>query len=221
MEQPDQSIATRNNTGAICNSRLLAWTEASRSYSSANPVIKTDIKTDNYTRTLWQSLQYNCTYMCGTICYAGPSTLVSSTEAVYSTYTQVWQSWSNYNVPKPNCTIGFDDCLELKTSYNSAFSSFWSIPAASRTTTTMPQAPQCSACVSTACTFGYIGMSLYYWPPTTSASRDLCAWDPVGGVATTNLPNPNSCEYHPTAGGCLTLTPASIHRSHNGGIRRG
>lgn len=184
--------ATRNNTGAVCNSRLLAWSEAKDSYTSNNRVWVTDIATTNYTRTAWQSLEYNCTQMCGTICYAGPTTLHSSMESVYSTSTRTWQSWRNYPVPAPNCTIGFDDCLGLWTSHNLEWTSFWNLPSASRETTTMPEAPQCSACVSTACTFGYIGMSLYYWPPTTSASRDYCAWEPVGGRATTNLPNPNS-----------------------------
>jgi hypothetical protein len=43
-------------------------------------------------------------------------------------------------------------------------------------------------------------MSLYYWPVTTSISRDLCAWDPIGGIASTYVPDMNRT-FAPTTTG--------------------
>ncbi|KAF2690678.1 hypothetical protein K458DRAFT_482892 [Lentithecium fluviatile CBS 122367] len=192
--------AAKNGTGAWCNSERLAWSLASSSYSSANPIPTVGTNTRNYTSTLWASTKYNCTRMCDTICYAGPTTVSSSTTAIYEEYPVTWTSWSEYPTPKPNCSIGFSDCLELKTSYSTAWTSYWSMPAASRSLTTMPKNPDCSACVSTGCTFAHAGMSLYFWPVTTSVTRDYCAWDPVGGIATTNLPNPNTTYTETTTG---------------------
>jgi hypothetical protein len=150
------------------------------------------MQTRNFTSTIWASTKYNCTRMCDTICYAGPTTFSESTTAIYETYPVTWTSASNYPLPKPNCSIAFDDCLGLITSYDSAFTSFWDLPDSSQELTTMPKRPDCSACVSTGCTFAHAGMSLYFWPVTTSVTRDYCAWGPVEGFATTNLPNPNT-----------------------------
>ncbi|KAF2478277.1 uncharacterized protein BDR25DRAFT_309060 [Lindgomyces ingoldianus] len=65
---------------------------------------------------------------------------------------------------------------------------------------TEPVRPSCSACVSTSCTFQHGGMSLYFWPVTTSVSRDYCAWDPIGGIATSYIPDINHT-YVPTTTG--------------------
>ncbi|KAH7392472.1 hypothetical protein DE146DRAFT_758190 [Phaeosphaeria sp. MPI-PUGE-AT-0046c] len=157
--------------------------------------------------------------MCGTICYAGPTTVTSQTTTIYEEYPVTWTSGLKYPSPSPNCSIGFSGCLSLLTSYTSAFSEYWYGSWASiRSLTTMPVRPSCSACVSTGCTFAHAGMSLYYWPVTANVSRDYCAWDPVGGRATTNLPNPNTT-YTPITTGPyavvdgITMFPGNVYLS--------
>jgi hypothetical protein len=68
-----------------------------------------------------------------------------------------------------------------------------------------PVRPYCSACVSTTCSFnGMFGMNLYYWPVTTSTSRDYCASEPARGWASTHIPDVNNT-YTPTTTGMYAV----------------
>ncbi|KAH7357591.1 hypothetical protein BKA66DRAFT_574230 [Pyrenochaeta sp. MPI-SDFR-AT-0127] len=83
-----------------------------------------------------------------------------------------------------------------------------------------PPPPACSACVSTACTFvGMFGVSLYYWPATTSVTRDYCASEPIGGPNTAYLPDINHTYVPITTGAYeivdgITMYEGNIYLSY-------
>ncbi|KAF2635922.1 hypothetical protein P280DRAFT_167368 [Massarina eburnea CBS 473.64] len=180
------NTATETNAGAVCNNQQISWSLASHSYASAHTTVKSELVTSNRTSTIFASTLFSCTRNCSTICYAGPTTVTKSTTVLFTTSTRTWTSSFNYPSPSPNCTIPFNDCLSLKSTYTTSFSSWLSLPADQRSITSSPRNPSCSACVRTSCTFAHAGMSLYFWPVTTSVSRDYCAWTPIGGPATGN-----------------------------------
>lgn len=204
------SSTTFTNAGESCNAAKISWSQASEDYSSSHPIVTVATNTANYTSTLYSTNIYNCTRTCGTICYAGPTTLNISTTTVYSTYPVTYTTGAIYPSPSPNCTIGTSDCLSLQTSFSSASSSWYNLSDAQQSATPSPIQPSCSACISTGCTFAHAGMSLYYWPVTATVSRDYCADDPVGGPATTGLPDPNSSKSRAKKKWQLYLTPDSI-----------
>lgn len=186
--------AAGNSSGEFCNAQQISWSQASVAYSSSHPYVTSVTNSYHLTTTLYSHNNWNCTRMCDTICYAGPTTVNMST----STYDQVnvvtYTTGSTYPSPSPNCSIGTSDCFSLKTSYSSASKSWWSLTDSLRSMTPSPISPKCSACIATGCTFAHAGMKLYYWPVTANVSVDWCAWTPLGGQATTGLPNPNTSE---------------------------
>lgn len=146
----------------------------------------------DYEVTLSSTEIYDCTQTCGTICYAGPITTIISTSRFYSVATETYGANPTYTIPRPNCTIAFDECLSIQTSWSSAITSYSSMPLEYQVSVIEPPPPACSACISTACTFnGMFGMSLYYWPVTTSVSRDYCASEPTNGPNTAYAPDVN------------------------------
>ncbi|ORY11324.1 hypothetical protein BCR34DRAFT_601429 [Clohesyomyces aquaticus] len=201
------STALEGNPGSSCNAQLISYSLASREYFTSHAYLTSKISTQYYTSTVYSHRSYNCSKPCGTtlgaISYCGSVTMNISTTNTYSEYMATYWTNTVYPTPSPNCTIGDSDCLSLRKSYDSYFDSFWAVPESNRVTMTSPVRPSCSAslpCTSTSCAFQYAGINLYYWPVTTSVSRDLCAWDPIGGVATTYVPDINNT-WTPTTTG--------------------
>lgn len=193
MERTATDLESVSGTNAAerCNNEQLSWSSASSQYSRDHPVLETLTTTGTSVTTLVNENHYNCTRTCGTICYAGPTSLELITSATTSTEVITRTRGEDYPVPSPNCTIPTSDCLSLSTKYDSEWDSWGDLPTDQQTITPSPTPPACSACVSTSCKFAHGGMSLYFWPVTTNVSRDYCAEEPAGTTAT-NLPDPDS-----------------------------
>jgi hypothetical protein len=148
----------------------------------------------------WDEI-YECTKTCGSICYANDVTTVWSISTLTESYTRTYIENEPPPITLPNCTIPFDECLELQTSYASAMTSFDSMGLEYAGYHQEPVSPYCSACISTGCFFnGAFAMSLYYWPATSSVSRDYCTSAPAGGWASNYAPDLNHT-YIPTTTG--------------------
>lgn len=144
-----------------------------------------------YDNTTFSSEMYSCTKTCGTICYAGPVTTIISTTHVYSERIYTYQTYSRPFNPMPNCTIPYDECIELQSSYTSASDYYWTSMPLDEVGTGMPIQPYCSACKSTSCTFNQPYMELYYWPTSTTIARDYCATAPAQGWVSDYVPDMN------------------------------
>ncbi|KAF2833651.1 hypothetical protein CC86DRAFT_12730 [Ophiobolus disseminans] len=144
---------------------------------------------------------YECTSTCGNICYANNVTTIISHSKFTQSETRTYYKNEPFPITTPNCTIPFKECLGLQTSYASAMTSFNSMGDEYAAYNQEPVRPYCSACVSTSCYFnGMFAMSLYYWPPTSTTSRDYCTSEPVGGRASKYAPDVNHT-YVPTTTG--------------------
>jgi hypothetical protein len=153
-----------------------------------------------YNKTLLAKTTFDCATKCDTICYATNVSSTISLSSFSSEETVTYTDKDEYTKPTPSCSIGFNDCLSLLTSYSSASTQWYADRDSSTITSASPIRPSCSACVVTSCAFQHAGMSLYYWPITTSYSRDMCAWDPINGQASTYVPDMNRT-YAPTTTG--------------------
>ncbi|KAL6707992.1 hypothetical protein ACN47E_003666 [Coniothyrium glycines] len=190
---------TSNTTKNACQAEFESWTDGFWGWRPETTSITTF--TNVYDLTLTSSEIFECTSTCNDICYAGPVTTSYSTRHISTVYTRTYGQKIPWTEPRPTCTIGFDDCISLQSSYSSATSSISALSPEELAYVQDPIAPACSACVTTACTFlGMFGMSLYYWPVTTSITRDYCATAPANGPATAHVPDKNNT-YIPTTTG--------------------
>ena len=187
-------IRIANETKNACQAEYDSWTS---SWLGGLWVPTTSIETvvtytHNYYSTLSSTEIYDCTQTCGSICYAGPITTIISTTHISIEETRTYEAERSYTIPRPNCTIGVNDCLSLQTSWSSAITSYSALPLEEQVTLMEPPPPACTACISTGCTFnGMFGMSLYYWPVTTPVTRDYCASEPANGPNTAYEPDVN------------------------------
>ncbi|OAK95716.1 hypothetical protein IQ06DRAFT_352000 [Phaeosphaeriaceae sp. SRC1lsM3a] len=93
--------------------------------------------------------------------------------------------------------------------------SFWSEDDYYQAYSPEPVRPYCSACVSTECYFnGAFGMSLYYFPATTSVSRDYCASEPAGGWASGYVPNYNHTYVPITTGPSAVVDGVTMYQGN-------
>lgn len=181
-----------NGTTNACQAAFDSWTTDWWWWIPTTQLEWVGTETYDYRSTLSSTEIFDCTQTCGSICYAGPITTVISTTHISRVETRTYGANPTYEVPRPNCTIGFDDCLSIQSSWSSAITSYSSMPLEYQVYNMEPPPPACSACMSTACTFlGMFGMSLYYWPVTTSVTRDYCASEPVRGPNTAYVPDVN------------------------------
>lgn len=183
------------DAASACNAQYISYSQASKSYLPDVWVTNTVTNTVIYNKTVFSTLNYDCTQKCDTICYAGNVSRTISLSSISSENTITYSQREEYPEPTPSCSIGFSDCLSLLTSYSEASTTWYSAKRTGITTLPSPIRPSCSACASTSCTFQHAAMSLYYWPVTTSYSKDMCAWDPVDGRASTYIPDMNRSKY--------------------------
>jgi hypothetical protein len=181
-----------------CDDKWNSYWDARGSYTPSSYTTFLTTVADNYTLTSI-SYTYTCETTCGTICYAGTQTpLATSIETHTQAYTLLTSTADGFPDPKPTCSVGLADCLELYSSY-SALSTAWS---KARYATTKPPpnippkptAPACSTCGKNRCTIDPMSVDLYYFPVTANVTRDMCASNPVGGAATRFPEYPNSSE---------------------------
>ncbi|CAO2658510.1 Nn.00g062330.m01.CDS01 [Neocucurbitaria sp. VM-36] len=190
-----------NGTTNACQAEFESWAHDSWYWIPTRQSNWISTETYDYPTTLLSTELSECTQTCGTICYAGNITTIISTSRIQFTAVETYGEIQTYPVPPPNCTVGFDDCLSIQTSWSSAITSYSAMPWEYQNTVMEPPPPACSACISTGCTFvGMFGMSLYYWPVTTPVSRDYCASEPANGPNTAYAPDVNHT-YVPTTSG--------------------
>ncbi|KAH7389460.1 hypothetical protein DE146DRAFT_767768 [Phaeosphaeria sp. MPI-PUGE-AT-0046c] len=208
--------STQNGTKNACqaefdayeNFRLSEWYPTTSYY-------KTTVYTWYWLLTTFSTRLYECTQTCGTVCYAGPVTTIVSTTTVTNARSQIILDDPPFPRKMPNCTIPFDECLALQTSYSSAMTSFWSEDDYYQAYSPEPVRPYCSACVSTECYFnGGFGMSLYYFPATTAVSRDYCASEPVGGWASRYVPDHNHTYVPITTGPSAVVNGITMYQGN-------
>ncbi|KAH7094359.1 hypothetical protein FB567DRAFT_1806 [Paraphoma chrysanthemicola] len=198
--------AIGNGTRNVCQAEFDAYETAWWWWEPTTQIEHTQMYTWNYELTTYSTELYECTMTCGSLCYAGPVTTVKSTTVWKGERLETVVDNPPFPIPAPTCTIPFDECLSLQTSYSSAITSFSSMDLEYQAYNMEPVRPYCSACISTGCHFnGMFAMSLFYWPPTTSVSRDYCATAPVGGWASNYVPDYNHT-YKPTTTGRYAVT---------------
>lgn len=169
------------NPALACIQSSEDWTSASQSWVSATQYYKTFTTTTEYDNTTFSTRKYTCTSSCGNspgaISYCGPATQIISTTHVSTEYVTSTITNAPFPTPSPNCTIASSDCSPLITSWSSAVEEY-----RNRTTSMeFPSSPACTSCVSTACTFSYAGIDLYFFPVTKNVSRNMCTTEPAGG----------------------------------------
>lgn len=181
-----------NGTKNACQVEYDSWSSNWWLWVPTTSIESVMTHTNDYDSTLSSTEIYECTQTCGSICYAGPVTTIKYTKHVHTVETRTY--WANppYTIPRPNCTIGVEDCLSLQTSWSSAITSYSAMPLEDQVSLIEPAPPACTACISTGCTFnGMFSMNLYYWPVTTPVTRDYCASAPANGPNTAYEPDVN------------------------------
>ncbi|KAH8730264.1 hypothetical protein GQ44DRAFT_723701 [Phaeosphaeriaceae sp. PMI808] len=166
--------------------------------------------------TTFSTEHYQCIQTCGSICYAGSISTEISTSLYVDIGTRTYTAYEDPpSGPLPNCTIPFNECLILQTSYSSAITSYYSMDDTYQALNTEPVRPYCSACSSTSCYFnGMFGMSLYYWPATTSVSRDFCASEPVGGPVSSHILDINHTYIPKTTGQYAVVNDITMYEGN-------
>ncbi|KAF2178219.1 hypothetical protein K469DRAFT_333910 [Zopfia rhizophila CBS 207.26] len=167
-----KSSLFRNSTSgkdyaSACNQEILSWGD------SAYVTLTSTIITSDYVP--------KCAMTCGTICYPA----ANETEIYGPEYTTTSLDYS-YTLPQPSCTIRAKNCESLWSIYSSSLSSWSSGPLTTSGPYTIhvspePRFPACQTpCASSLCTYAAFHAELYFWPVTTSVSRDMCAKYPSG-----------------------------------------
>jgi hypothetical protein len=184
---------TTNGTKNACQAEFEVY-ESLRNggWERTTEITRTTVFTWYWELTTFSTEIYQCIQTCGSICYAGSVTTMKSTTVLTEAHSQVVTDDPPFPFPMPNCTIPFDECLSIQTSYASAVSSYNSMDLTYQGFNQDPVRPYCSACVSTDCHFnGMFGMSLYFWPTTATTTRDYCTSKPVGDWASDYSPDIN------------------------------
>lgn len=201
LSYPDATNNTSNATRNTCQAEYDAYESGWWDWYPTTQITFTTASSILLEITTYSTELYECTQTCGTICYANNVTTVVSTSISTMVLDGTYVDNPPFPTPLPNCTIPFDECLDLQTSYSSAVTSYSSMDLGCQAYQMEPVRPYCSACVSTTCSFnGMFGMNLYYWPATTSVSRDYCASEPAGGWASTHVPDVNNTYVPITTG---------------------
>lgn len=198
MKAESVSSLTANVGVRSCDSQWGSYYNASISYRPSTYTTFFTTVADNYTLTDI-SYTYTCKTTCGTICYAGTKTALATSLATHTqAYTLLTSTAELFPNPKPTCSVGLADCLELYSSYSSLISEWSSIKRATTSPPSRipssPVQPACNTCGKNRCTIDEMSVAIYYFPAMSNVTRNMCASNPIKGPATRFPEYPNNSE---------------------------